>query len=325
MNSNSGTVDVEGVGDASIENETLTLTAGGQSDTLGLTDAVPTVTYTASTNTPVSEGSNIQYTIVATEVNGGSYEDVTVTITGTASSRVTAGDFAITAAEFTSGSGTVTKNYSVINNLVYQGNENVTLDAVGDTYGNSAPQQTVTITDATATLISVTGPTPINDGGSAPSFTVDINPSVLESYMWFFVQGTTTSESATIRFVDDFTIRGKGNFGPGGTNNTSEVSNGNWLTGSGAVASDFDIRATLNGSVLADGTYSVEGTFGTWFNFGTATTAQLTWSLTADASPAGTLSTADIKFEIRDASTLSILDTYNSYDLKFQIDEIGNG
>ena len=295
MNSNSGTVDVEGVGDASIENETLTLTAGGQSDTLGLTDAVPTVTYTASTNTPVSEGFPIEYTIVATEVNGGSYEDVTVTITGNASNRVTAGNFAITAAEFTSGSGTVTKNYSVINNPVYQGDENVTLDAVGDTYGNSAPQQTAVITDATAAINSVSGPAEINDGGATTL--VDLGAQVNASAYSGPAPGPDKAEvtfswnslsDGDFRFTDTST-------GSGGSN--LPITRTWLLAGS---SSDYDIRFDLG--VGASALFS--GTTGSWLDAsGSHVWVSRDESLVAaNGNVFGTLS-------IRDGTTLDLLDS----------------
>ena len=84
----------------------------------------PTVTYTASTNTPVTEGfpnriyyrSNASKTVVRMKM---------LRLQLRALLRVGSPMvlFAITAAEFTSGSGTVTKNYSVISDPVYQGDE----------------------------------------------------------------------------------------------------------------------------------------------------------------------------------------------------------
>ena len=272
----------------------ITLTAGGQSDTVDITDAVPTVTYTASTNTPVTEGFPIEYTIVATEVNGGSYEDVTVTITGTASSRVTAGTFAITAAEFTSGSGTVTKNYSVINNPVYQGDENVTLDAVGDTYGNSAPQQTVTITDQAAAINSVSGPTEINDGGATTL--VDLGAQVNAAAQSGPAPGPDKAEvtfswnslsDGDFRFTDTSTGFGSSNLPITRT----------WLLA--GSSSDYDIRFDLDGSSSA----LFSGTTGSWLDAsGSHVWVSRDESLTqANGNVFGTLS-------IRDGTTLDLLD-----------------
>ena len=293
--SNSGFIDVTAVYDnVAIESETITLTAGGQSDTVDITDAVPTVTYTASTNTPVTEGFPIEYTIVATEVNGGSYEDVTVTITGTASNRVTAGNFAITAAEFTSGSGTVTKNYSVINNPVYQGDENVTLDAVGDTYGNSAPQQTVTITDQAAAINSVSGPTEINDGGATTL--VDLGAQVNAAAQSGPAPGPDKAEvtfswnslsDGDFRFTDTSTGFGSSNLPITRT----------WLLA--GSSSDYDIRFDLDGSSSA----LFSGTTGSWLDAsGSHVWVSRDESLTqANGNVFGTLS-------IRDGTTLDLLD-----------------
>tara|TARA_R110000772_G_scaffold22902_4_gene61768 strand:+ start:24262 stop:28449 length:4188 start_codon:yes stop_codon:yes gene_type:complete len=296
--SNSGFIDVTAVYDnVAIESETITLTAGGQSDTVVITDAVPTVTYTASTNTPVTEGFPIEYTIVATQVNGGSYEDVTVTITGTASNRVTAGNFAITAAEFTSGSGTVTKNYSVISNPVYQGNENVTLDAVGATYGNSAPQQTVTITDQAAAINSVSGPTEINDGGATTL--VDLGAQVNASAFSGPAPGPDKAEvtfswnslsDGDFRFTDTST-------GSGGSN--LPITRTWLLAGS---SGDYDIRFDLGGlsSALAAGSAAT----GSWLD----ASGSHVWVsrdeslLQANGNVFGTLS-------IRDGTTLDLLDS----------------
>ena len=293
--SNSGFIDVTAVYDnVAIENETLTLTAGGQSDTVDITDAVPTVTYTASTNTPVTEGFPIEYTIVATEVNGGSYEDVTVTITGTASNRVTAGNFAITAAEFTSGSGTVTKNYSVISDPVYQGDENVTIDAVGDTYGNSAPQQTVTITDQAAAINSVSGPTEINDGGATTL--VDLGAQVNAAAQSGPAPGPDKAEvtfswnslsDGDFRFTDTSTGFGSSNLPITRT----------WLLA--GSSSDYDIRFDLDGSSSA----LFSGTTGSWLDAsGSHVWVSRDESLTqANGNVFGTLS-------IRDGTTLDLLD-----------------
>jgi len=293
--SNSGFIDVTAVYDnVAIENETLTLTAGGQSDTVDITDAVPTVTYTASTNTPVTEGFPIEYTIVATQVNGGSYEDVTVTITGTASGRVTDGTFAITAAEFTSGSGTVTKNYSVISDPVYQGDENVTIDAVGDTYGNSAPQQTVTITDQAAAINSVSGPAEINDGGATTL--VDLGATVNATANSGPAPGPDKAEvtfswnslsDGDFRFTDTSTGSGSSNLPIART----------WLLA--GSSSDYDIRFDLDGSSSA----LFSGTTGSWLDAsGSHVWVSRDESLTqANGNVFGTLS-------IRDGTTLDLLD-----------------
>lgn len=308
--SNSGFIDVTAVyDDVAIEGETITLTAGGQSDTVVITDAVPSVTYTASTNTPVTEGSNIQYTIVATQVNGGSYEDVTVTITGTASNRVTDGTYAITAAEFTSGSGTVTKNYSVINDFVYQGNENVTLDAVGATYGNSAPQQTVTITDQAAAINSVTGPTSINDGGTAPSSTVSMAnvPNNITGNSFFYTgenqpPGQTVDASSGYRFQSDFTVDVQ-NYS---FFYTDYVETTTWLTGATTeVGSDYEIRFQLNGTTSTSGgnqSVSFPTNLNSWSSLGSVQELEISAVFNSLLQSA----TATYDIDIRDTATQTI-------------------
>jgi len=328
------------------DNVDLTFTVTGQSsgvqatDTLQLQDGPADITYTlAAPASDVTEGNNWSFTVNSTLANTGTYEDFDWSLTN-ADFRFGTTSGTITAAQFNAGGGSHTVNITdTSSSNVYQGPVTVTVSGTGATYGNSA-NDSFNIVDAAGALVSVTGPTSVNDGGTAAALTIDISPSNTGSYYFPASAGTTTGTgsqsygvyldtgggpafvglNSTIRFNTDFTISGRGNVTPGAFDNTGYVSNGTWATGvTTEVSSDYYIRATLNSTDSVAG-FTTTGTFGSWIQM----SSNLVWDLGIVNSSGNDSSQRSIKFEIADdAAGNNILDTFNAYWLGVEVDYSG--
>ena len=231
------------------------------------------------------------------------------------------------------GAGNYDFTYAIPNSDVYQGPSAVTVEA---TSTEASDTQAITVTDVIETLVSVTGPTPINDGGTASSLSIDINPSNdnaynfptsggtsgtgSQSYGLYLDGGTTVTINASIKFANDFKIKGVGNITPG-SNSLLEVDNGTWATGvTSELASDYEIRATLNSSSTSSNS-SFTGTFNSWLGLGT----DRNWNLAITNSTGSETPQYSIQFEIRDVATSTVQDTFTTYYLGCEVDFSGGG
>ena len=331
-------IDITTSAPGTFENDPLlTFTVTGQTtgvqatDTLTLEDGAADITYTLTAPAGnVTEGDAWSFTVVASLTNTGTYEDFDWDITG--DTRVNASG-QITAAQFSSGGGSVTVNRTSTSDPVYQGPTTITVDGTGATYSNTA-SDTFSLVDEAGSLNSVTGPASINDGGTAASATIAINPSNAGSYSFPTSSNTTTgtgsqsyalsfggspaSANAYIKFANDFKIKGVGNITPG-SNSFLEVDNGTWATGvTSELASDYEIRATLNSSSTSSNS-SFTGTFGSWLGLGT----NRTWELDVTNSTGIETPQYSIQFEIRDVATSTVQDTFSVYYIGVEIDTSG--
>lgn len=162
--------------------------------------AVPDITYTLTAPAGnVTEGDAWSFTVVATLINTGTYEDFNWNITG--DSRVNATG-TITAAQFSSGSGTVTVNRTSTNDPIYQGSTTITVNGTGATYGNSG-NDTFSLVDEAAQITGITGPTTITDGGTA--VTLSIDPTTVAA-LEADAAGGNCRGSFTLTSTGDFTV-----------------------------------------------------------------------------------------------------------------------
>lgn len=176
-------IDITTSAPTTFENDpVLTFTVTGQSsgvqasDTLTLQDGPADITYTLTAPAGnVTEGDAWSFTVIASLTNTGTYEDFDWSITGDARVNATG---QITAADFVTGSGTVTVNRTSTSDPVYQGPTTITVDGTGATYSNTA-SDTFSLVDEAGSLNSVTGLDSLNDGGTGTNYTFAITPNTI--------------------------------------------------------------------------------------------------------------------------------------------------
>ena len=149
-------------------------------DTGTITIVDETISYTAAAvSSSVTEGSLLQVEYTATLAGGASYENLIVAVADNGDSRVTAGNYAITAGQFgiadpgATGVSTVTLSIGSTADPAVNGDGTIEFVGTGAVYGQgSVPAQVdITVTDATPSYGAFSvSPTSIDEDGTVAEF-----------------------------------------------------------------------------------------------------------------------------------------------------------
>ena len=201
--------------------EVFTITVTGDDsgataqDTITVTEAAAVRTNVINmVATTVTEGDSYSFDITQTLQNTATYADFDYEITG--DTRANVALTTITAAAFAGGSGTVTINPTTTSDNLYQGPQTITISGTGTS-------DTFSLEDEAQQITGITGPTTINDGGTAPTIAID---PTLVSTLEANASGGTCNAEFTIKSDGDFTTAGSPSLGH---NASPSVSADNWV------------------------------------------------------------------------------------------------
>jgi hypothetical protein len=231
---------------------------GTQQVTLTITDNETAPTVTLSTGgSSIAENTSSIVTITAT-LSGATYEDTTVNFTVSGTSTLN-DDYTIsTPITITAGSTSGTASISIVNDLVYEGNETIILDIASVSGGgvteNGTQQETITITedDSAPTLSLASSSSSLDENGSAITLTGTLsNPTHQTVTVGISVSGTATLNTDYSLSGSSFTISA------GSTTGSVTVTPTDDSTFEGNETIIIDVSSVSGGSATENGTQQV--------------------------------------------------------------------
>ena len=187
-------------------------------DTGTITIVDETVSYTAeAVSSSVTEGGLLQVRYTATLSGGASYENLNIAVANNGDSRVTAGNYALTAAQFigADSGGVSTRVITIASTADPIANGDGTIEFVGTgaVYGQgSVPAQVdITVTDAAATY-AIQGSDPLTVSEVAAAQTITVNTTNVSDGTFLF-WNITTDAPGTIEATTDWQAYNSGGTG----------------------------------------------------------------------------------------------------------------